>query len=134
MTLRFDKVARSAGLLRSMKTYSLVVAEDFLYLIVTGSAGRIHNPRSLPEDLPPVPPQVAEVEARITPATLDALSQVKHGYKIALDEITSLRLRRNVYRLPQLKLKSSQGSFTFEFRAQGFEEVEGLVRALEASH
>lgn len=130
MTLRFDRVARSAGLLRSMKTYSLVLRDEVLYLIVTGPAGRIHNARSLPEDLPAVPPQVAEVEARIGPASLDALSRGKHCFKIPLREIEGLRLKRNVYRLPALKLQTAQGTFRLEFREHDLAQVEALARAL----
>ena len=116
-----------------MKTYTLVFADGWLYLLVTGPAGRILNPRSLPEDLPPVAAEVAEAEARITPATLSSLCGAKHCYKIAPREIVRLRLRANVYRLPSLVLKTGQGSFRFEFRRHRLEEVEGLVRALEAS-
>ena len=132
MTSRFDRVTRSAGLLRSMKTYTLVLSDDVLYMIATGPAGRIHNPSSIPEDLPPVPSQVREAEARISSATLDAASQAKHCFKIPLHEIRGLRLKRNVYRLPALKLETAQGTFRLEFREHDLEEVEVLARALQA--
>lgn len=132
MTSRFDRVTRSAGLLRAMKTYTLVLSDSVLFMIVTGPAGRIHNPTSIPEDLPPVPPEVREAEARISPATLDAASQAKHCFKIPLHEITGLLLKRNVYRLPALELETPQGTFRLEFREHDFEEVEVLARELQA--
>jgi hypothetical protein len=135
MILRLDKVVRvvAPGVKRA---YSLVLADDGLYLIQTGRAGalkhyRLDDHRRLQIDRP-ADRGVVELQAnesRIDTMPLDELAQLKDNYFIRLEALEDVELRPNK-KEPEMWIgvTGSEHHLFFPFAAE--EDVQAFQRAL----
>jgi hypothetical protein len=135
--LRFDRVIRSAGLLRRVKTYSVVLEDGVLYLLAVGPgmrATQAHDPLTqgvLGSMASGYEATIRAGEQRLAEESLDQLSGGKDCFKLARQDIAAVDLRKDVYGLPRLVLRTTQGKIRFQFRGHSMEQVQTLVDALK---
>lgn len=136
MNLRFDKVIRSVAL-GVRKVYSLVLAEDAVYLIKTGSIGALkHFQRAADQPVALVGPQtdrgVKELlanEAAIDATPIETLQQTdRDSYRIRLEAIEDVAIKQGKSPEMLIKLTGSDHYLVFPFAT--FDEVHTLQRAL----
>lgn len=134
--MRFDKVVRSAGFIRNMKTYTVIIKDGFFYLINTGPADRKINTANIFEVkavnwlIDKYAKKIEEGEKKLQSNSLDQLSQEKDSFKIRISEIEEGKLKKNLHQLPLLILKTTQGKFRLEFRNNSMGEVEKLKNVI----
>jgi hypothetical protein len=136
MNLRFDKVIRSVGFgLR--KVYSLVLNDEALYLIKTGSVGALKQFRWDVDARrvvtgSPTDRGVKELlanEAAIDTMPIDVLQQVDHDhYRVRLDAIEDVAIKQGKSPEMLIKVTGSDHYLTFPFAS--FDDVQTLQRAL----
>ncbi len=135
MKLRLDKVVRvvAPGVRRA---YSLVLTDDQLYLIQTGSAGTLKFYRRDESGQVAATRSddrgVAALQARedqITPQTLDELVKLKDNYVIRLAAIEEVELKTGP-RTPEMWIAVTGSEHHLFFPLAAVDEVEGLQRAL----
>ena len=135
MRLRLDKVVRVVAL-GVKRVYSLVLADDGLYLIQTGHVGALKHIRQddrrmlvidRPDDRGVQDLQANE--SRVGTAPLDDLAKVKGNYFIRLEAIEDVELRPNK-KEPEMWIgvTGSEHHLSFPFAAE--EEVQAFQRAL----
>jgi len=135
--LRFDRVVRSAGWIRRMKTYSVVFDDGTLYLLAVGPAmraTRAYDPLTQAALGPMASRYEAAVRAgeqRLAQEGLDALSAGKDCFKLARNDIVGFDLKKDLYGLPRLVLRTTQGKIRFQFPNHSLEQVQVLVEALQ---
>lgn len=136
MNLRFDKVIRSVGL-GFRKVYSLVLDNEALYLIRTGSVGALkHFQRAADQPVALVGPQtdrgVKEIlanEAAIDTTPIETLQQADQAhYRIRLEAIEDVAIKQGKSPEMLIKLTGSDHYLVFPFAT--FDEVQTLQRAL----
>jgi hypothetical protein len=135
MNLRLDKVVRVVAV-GVKRVYSLVLADDGLYLIQTGHAGtlkhyRLDDDRCFVIDRPG-DRGVTELQAnesRIDTTPLDELARLKDNYFIRLEAIEDAELRPN-RKQPEMWIgvTGSEHHLFFPFAAE--KEVQAFQRAL----
>jgi hypothetical protein len=137
--LRFDRVVRSAGWIRRVKTYSVVLDGGTLYLLAVGPAmraTRAHDPLTQAA-LGPIATRyeavVREGERRLAEQGLDRLSAEKDCFKLARDDVAVLDFKRDLYGLPRLVLRTPRGKIRFQFPSHAMEQVRVLVEAMQRS-
>jgi hypothetical protein len=135
MNVRLDKVVRVVTL-GVKRVYSLVLTDDGLYLIQTGSAGALKHYRlddnrrwviDRPDDR-----GVKEVQAnegRIDTLPLDELAKIKNNYFVRMEAIEDVELRPGK-KEPEMWIgvTGSEHHLFFPFTAE--EEVQAFQRAL----
>jgi hypothetical protein len=140
MNLRFDKVIRSVGFgLR--KVYSLVLNDDALYLIKTGSVGALkHFQLNADQQVVvgaaaggPITDRGVKAllanEAAIDTTPIEALQQTDHDhYRIRLEAIEDVAIRQGKSPEMLIKLTGSDHFLVFPFAT--FDDVQTLQRAL----
>jgi hypothetical protein len=135
MKLRLDKVVRVVAL-GVKRVYSLVLADDGLYLIQTGHMGalkhiRLDDGRQLVIDRPDDRGvrDLQANESRIGTAPLDDLAKIKGNYFIRLEAIEDVELRPNK-KEPEMWIgvTGSEHHLFFPYAAE--EEVRAFERAL----
>ncbi len=125
---RLDKAVIPAGLIRSAKTYSLVLETDGLYIIHTGPAGRhvrtrdtlsnavanmVHNNQAL---------KLAEGEKRLDSVSLVELVKEKGNTFITRGEIKGVEVGKNIYEETTMTINTEQKKWKFHFFFQASEE------------
>jgi hypothetical protein len=135
MRLRLDKVVRVVAL-GVKRVYSLVLADDGLYLIQTGHVGalkhmRLDGDRQLVIDQPDDRgvQDLQANESRVGTAPLDDLAKIKGNYFVRLEAIEDVELRPNK-KEPEMWIgvTGSEHHLFFPFAAE--EEVQAFQRAL----
>ena len=135
MLLRFDKVVRVAapGLHRA---YSLVLTDEGLYLIRTGSARALkHYRREVNDAVTPARPPDAAMrdlqaqEDRIAITPLGDLAREKDNYLVRLEAVDDLEVRSSK-REPELWIGVTGSEHHLIFPFATLEEVRTLERAL----
>jgi hypothetical protein len=135
MRLRLDKVVRVVAV-GVKRVYSLVLAEDGLYLFQTGSVRalkhmRLDDDRRLIIDRPDDRgvQDLQTNENRIDTALLDELAKIKGNYFIRLEAIEDVELRPNK-KEPEMWIgvTGSEHHLFFPYAAE--EEVQAFQRAL----
>lgn len=136
MNLRFDKVIRSVGFgLR--KVYSLVLNDDALYLIKTGSVGALkHFQLNTDQQVAVIGPRtdrgVNEIlanEAALDTTPIDVLQPTDHDhYRIWLEAIEDVAIKQGKSPEMLIKLTGSDHYLVFPFAT--FDDVQTLQRAL----
>ena len=136
MNVRFDKVIRSVGFgLR--KVYSLVLTDDALYLIKTGSVGALkHFQRNADQSVAVIGPladrgvkEILATEAAIDTTPIDALQPTDHDhYRIRLEAIEEVAIKPGKSPEMLIKLTGSDHHLVFPFAT--LDEVQTLQRAL----
>ncbi len=135
MVLRFDKVIRVVAL-GVRRVYSLVLTDDGLYLLQTGSdktlkhfqrdeTGRVTAIRSNDRS-------VQELQARenqIDPGMLDELVKLKDNYFIRLEAIEDVELKP-LKREPEMWIGVTGSEHHLFFPFAEYAEVQTLQRAL----
>ena len=138
MRLRLDKVVRVVAL-GVKRVYSLVLADDGLYLIQTGHVGalkhiRLDDVRRLVIDRPDDRgvQDLQANESRIGATPLDDLAKIKGNYFIRLEAIEDVELRPN-QKEPEMWIgvTGSEHHLFFPFATE--EEVQAFQRALSKS-
>lgn len=136
MNLRFDKVIRSVGF-GFRKVYSLVLDNEALYLIKTGSVGALkHFQRSADQPAAVVGPiadrgvkELLANEAAIDTTPIETLQQTDHDhYRIRLEAIEDVAIKPGKSPEMLIKLTGSDHYLVFPFAT--FDEVQTLQRAL----
>lgn len=136
MNLRFDKVIRSVGF-GFRKVYSLVLDNEALYLIKTGSVGALkHFQRSADQPVAVVGPitdrgvkELLANEAAIDATPIETLQQTDHDhYRIRLEAIEDVAIKPGKSPEMLIKLTGSDHYLVFPFAT--FDEVQTLQRAL----
>ncbi|HLC69742.1 MAG TPA: hypothetical protein VJH75_01720 [Patescibacteria group bacterium] len=131
MLNRIDKAVIPAGLIRSAKTYSLVLDDTGLYIIRTGPAGRHVQARGginmaivdLVRDSQAQ--KVAEGEKRLTSVSLVELVKEKGNVFIPRGEIRGATVGKNIYEEITLEIDTVNKKWKFHFL---FVEQEGSVK------
>ncbi len=136
MNLRFDKVIRSVGFgLR--KVYSLVLTDDAVYLIKTGSPGALkHFQRSADQPVTVIGSQadrgVKEIlanEAAIDTTPIETLQPTdRDHYRIRLEAIEEVAIKSG--KAPEMLIKLTGSDHYLVFPFATFDEVQTLQRAL----
>jgi hypothetical protein len=135
--LRFDRVVRSAGLIRRVKTYSVVLKDDSLYLLAVGPgmrATQAYDPLtqgvlgSIGSRYEAI---IRAGEQRLAEEGLDRLSGGKDCFKLAPQDIAALDFKKDLYGFPRLVLRTVRGKIRFQFRNHTMEQVQALVDALK---
>jgi hypothetical protein len=135
--LRFDRVVRSAGWIRRMKTYSVLFADGALYLLAVGPAmraTRAYDPLTQAALGPIASSYEATVRAgeqRLAHEDLDRLSTEKDCFKLARNDVVALAFKRDLYGIPRLVLRTTRGKIRFQFPNHTMEQVLILVEALK---
>jgi hypothetical protein len=136
MNLRFDKVIRSVGF-GFRKVYSLVLNDDALYLIKTGSVGALKhfqlNADHQPAAVTPIGDRgVTDLlanEAAIDTTPIDTLHQRdRDNYRLRLEAIEDVAIKPGQSPSMLIKLTGSDHFLVFPFAT--FDEVQTLQRAL----
>jgi|GEM_PF-6943026 len=135
MKVRLDKVVRVVAL-GMKRAYSLILTDDGLYLIQTGSAGalqhyRLDDQRRVVLDRP-ADHAVSELQAnesRIDTVPLDELAQLKDNYFIRLEAIEDAELRPNK-KEPEMWIGVTGSEHHLFFPLAAEEEVQAFQRAL----
>ncbi|MCK9458133.1 MAG: hypothetical protein M0R80_00455 [Proteobacteria bacterium] len=129
-------MVRSAGLIRRMKTYSVVLDSGALYLLAVGPAmraTRAYDPLTQAA-LSPIAAHyevaVRAGERRLTEEGLDRMSVGKDCFKLVRNDLLALELKRDLYGIPRLVLRTTRGTIRFQFPNHAFEQVQVLVEAL----
>jgi hypothetical protein len=136
MNLRFDKVIRSVGF-GFRKVYSLVLADDGLYLIKTGHVNAlkqfqldVDTRRAVTGN--PADRGVKELldnEARLDTTPIDTvLDSDRENYRVRLDAIEDVAIKAGKSPEMLIKVTGSDHYLTFPFAT--FDEVQTLQRAL----
>ena len=135
MNLRLDKVVRSVA--PGMKrVYSLVLTDDGLYLIQTGSAGalkhyRLDDQRQFVIDRPDDRgvKELQANESRIDTVPLAELAKIKDNYFIRLDALEDVELRPTKHE-PEMWIgvTGSEHHLFFPFATE--DDVQTFQRAL----
>ena len=131
MSNRIDKAVIPAGLIRSAKTYSLVLDDAGLYVIHTGPAGRHVRARGginmamvdLVRDSQAQ--KVAEGEKKLSSTSLVELAKEKGNIFIPRGEITGATVGKNIYEEITLTIDTVNKKWKFHFF---FVEQEGAVK------
>jgi hypothetical protein len=135
MTLRFDKVIRVVAL-GVRRAYSLVLTDDGLYLIQTGSGGTLKHYRrdeqgavvATRSDDRGVQALQAR-ESQIDPAALDEWVKLKDNYFIRLEAIEDVELKPGKTE-PEMWIGVTGSEHHLFFPFATADEVEVLQRAL----
>jgi hypothetical protein len=136
MNLRFDKVIRSVGF-GFRKVYSLVLNDDALYLIKTGSVGALKRFQLNADQQPIVNGPIADRgvkeilanEAAIDTTPIDALQQLdREHYRVRLEAIEDVAIKPGKSPEMLIKLTGSDHYLVFPFAT--FDDVQTLQRAL----
>jgi hypothetical protein len=120
--LRFDRVVRSAGLLRRVKTYSVVLQDDTLFLIAVGPgmrATQAHDPLSqgvLGWMGSRYEAEIRAGEQRLAEQGLEQLSGGKDCFKLARQDLAALDFGKDLYGFPRLVLFTTRGKIRFSSR------------------
>jgi hypothetical protein len=136
--IRFDRVVRSAGLIRRMKTYSVVLDESVLYLLAVGPAMRATRAHDAPTQAvlglmaSRYEATIRAGERRLAEESLDALSAGKDCFKLARNDTVVLEFKKDLYGLPRLVLRTARGKVRFQFPSHSMEQVQVLVEALQS--
>ncbi len=134
MNLRFDKVIRSVGF-GFRKVYSLVLSDEELYLIRTGSVGTLKHYRIdanrqiavLNENDRGVK-EIQKNEGRIDSAPLANLVKESDNFVIRLEAIEEVKIKAG--QSPEMLIEVTGSDHYLVFPYASFEEVEALQRAL----
>ncbi len=134
MNLRFDKVIRSVGF-GFRKVYSLVLSDEGLYLIRTGSVGTLKHYRVdanrqiavLNEDDRGVK-EIQKNEGRIDSVPLANLIKESDNFVIRLEAIEEAKIKAG--QSPEMLIEVTGSDHYLVFPYASFEEVETLQRAL----
>ncbi len=135
MEIRLDKVTRKLPL-GFMKVYSLVVNDGALYVVRTGDVGGLqHSAENSPLDHT-ISSSVAERcaeelrrgEERVSNAPLKALINERGNSCVPISEIRYVDLRDGA--MPEMRLKTDRGSFTFIFSDTPTDKVEAFKTVL----
>jgi len=127
---RIDKAVIPAGLIRSAKTYSLLVDDNGLYIIHTGPAGRHVKVRGAINNAAvdflrsAQGKKVAAGEARINNTSLAELVKEKGNAFIPKADIMEVNPGKNIYEENTLEIKTKNAKWKFHFF---FVENDGLV-------
>jgi hypothetical protein len=136
MNLRFDKVIRSVGPGRR-KVYSLVLNDDGLYLICTGSVGALKHYR-LDATLNQITTdhandravqEIRRNEDRLNATPLADLVKGSDNYLVRLEAIEDVRIKAG--KSPEMLIELTGSDHYLVFPFASFEEVETLQRALD---
>lgn len=135
MNLRLDKVIRSVGL-GFRKVYSLILTDDDLYVIRTGTVGALKHFQIDPNTRQPVTANQTDravralqtLEARIGTEPWEQLLNDRDSYRIRLDAIEEVNIQAGKAPAMLIKVTGSDHYLTFPFAS--FEEVETFQRAL----
>ena len=123
MNLRFDKVIRSVGF-GFRKVYSLVLNDDALYLIKTGSVGALKHFQLNADRQPAVVGSIADrgvkeilaSEAAIDTTSIDTLQQSdRDHYRIRLEAIEDVSIKPGKSPSMLIKLTGSDHFLVFPF-------------------
>lgn len=136
MNLRFDKVIRSVGL-GIRKVYSLVLTDDAVYLIKTGSPGALKQfQRAADQPVALIGPntdrgvkELLASEAAIDTTPIETLQLAdRDSYRIRLEAIEDVTIKASKSPEMLIKLTGSDHHLVFPFATQ--DEVQTLQRAL----
>jgi hypothetical protein len=134
MNLRFDKVIRSVGF-GFRKVYSLVLSDEGLYLVRTGSVRTLkyyrmdanrqivvlnENDRGVKE--------IQKNEGRIDSTPLDDLVKESDSFVVRLEAIEEVKIKAG--RSPEMLIEVTGSDHYLVFPYASLEEVETLQRAL----
>jgi hypothetical protein len=132
---KINKAVRSAGFIRSMKTYTLINKPEGLYLIHVGPAIREQNyglmtPLVVSPMRKSYNKKIEAGEARIQNTSLQELIKDKHSFFLSKGEITDVTFKQGL-QFPTLKVKTADKKFTFTFPYTPIEEVQPFVDGLK---
>jgi precorrin-6B methylase 2 len=134
MNLRFDKVIRSVGF-GFRKVYSLVLSDEGLYLVRTGSVRTLKYYRmdanrqivALNENDRGVK-EIQKNEGRIDSTPLDDLVKESDSFVVRLEAIEEVKIKAG--RSPEMLIEVTGSDHYLVFPYASLEEVETLQRAL----
>lgn len=138
MNHQIDKVVIPSGLIRSAKTYSLILNDDGLYVIHTGPAGNRVNTNNGLEDFAVskvyqrIAKKVAIGEARLQSVALSQLAQEKGSWFLTRQDMQNVTVTKNKFDEPQLDIVTPQRTLTFHCRASTLPEIEQFVQQLQS--
>jgi len=135
MNLRLDKVIRSVGF-GFRKVYSMILTDDALYLIRTGTVAALKHFQIEPGTQQPVTThqtdrgvrELQALEARIGVEPFEQLLADRHSYRVRLEAIEEVNIQAGKTPAMLIKVTGSEHYLTFPFAA--FEEVQTFQRAL----
>lgn len=141
MQLRFDKIIRSVGF-GFRRVYSLVLDDEALYLIRTGSVGALkHFQLNADQQVAVVGPttggpitdrgvkELLANEAAIDTTPIDVLQQAdRDSYRVRLEAIEDVAIKPGKSPEMLIKLTGSDHYLVFPFAT--FDDVQTLQRAL----
>ncbi|MFA6427675.1 MAG: hypothetical protein WCW16_04525 [Candidatus Magasanikbacteria bacterium] len=135
---RIDKAVIPAGLIRSAKTYSLLVDDNGFYIIHTGPAGRhVQTRGSINAAVVDFVrssqgKKVSEGEARIAAVSLEQLKQEKGNAFIPKSEIKNVEVSKNIYNENVLDIETTHKKWKFHFFfVENSEEVKQFAARLK---
>jgi len=136
VNLQINKAVIPAGLIRSAKTYSLILNNEGLYIIKTGPAGRevsaqgAINKMVVTKVHEKIAQKVKEGEEKIQSMGVQQLVAEKGNILLTPGEIQDATVGTNMYSEPKLQIVSSKGKFSFHIKENSKEEMEEFVKKL----
>lgn len=120
-----------------MKTYSVLLDGDTLYLVAVGPAmraTRAHDPltqAALGSMSTGYEATIRAGEQRLAAEGFDALSAGKDCFKLARNGVEVRDFEKDWYGLPVLVLQTPREKIRFQFPSHSMEQVQVLVEALQ---
>ena len=140
MEYRIDGAVIPPGLIKSAKTFSLILRDEGLYIIHTGPANsrpmqangliqvaaanataNVANRR--------IAKKVAEGESRLNEIGPETLVQQKHSRLLTPDQISEINIKENLREIV-LEIRSSQGKYKFRLPTENKTVAEKIKQTL----